>query len=409
MDFGAFPPEINSARMYTGPGSAPMLAAASAWGGLAAELRSAAAGYHSEINGLSGEGWTGPASAMMTAAAAPYVTWMETTAAQAEQTATQAKAAAAAFEQAFAMTVPPQVVAANRTQLATLIATNVLGQNTPAIAATEAHYGQMWAQDAATMYGYAANSAAATKVTPFSAPPQTTDPAGPDNQAAAVAQANATSASAGTQSALSQAITTTPNTLQALASPLQSGAATGVVEPISTGDLTNGVTNLMSSSFSPMGLAGITQAGADIAVLRGAAIAAADPFGLGALDLPPGIASGLGAGALGHLFPAVGMGAFAPASLSGAVTAGIGQGNLVGALSVPQSWAAAMPAAAPAPAASGALVSSWTAAAPAAGTGGAPGMPGMPLAGSGAGRGYGFAAPRYGFKPTIMGRPVIAG
>jgi PPE-repeat protein len=36
LDFAALPPEINSARMYTGPGSGPMLAAASAWHGLAA-------------------------------------------------------------------------------------------------------------------------------------------------------------------------------------------------------------------------------------------------------------------------------------------------------------------------------------------------------------------------------------
>ncbi len=59
------------------------------------------------------------------------------------------------------MTVPPAVVAANRTQLATLVATNVLGQNTAAIAATEAQYGEMWAQDAAAMYGYAGSSAVA--------------------------------------------------------------------------------------------------------------------------------------------------------------------------------------------------------------------------------------------------------
>ena len=37
----------------------------------------------------------------------------------------------------------------------------------------------MWAQDAAAMYGYAANSAATTaKVTPFTAAPQTTNQAG---------------------------------------------------------------------------------------------------------------------------------------------------------------------------------------------------------------------------------------
>ena len=36
MDFGALPPEINSGRMYTGPGCGSTLAAAAAWDGLAA-------------------------------------------------------------------------------------------------------------------------------------------------------------------------------------------------------------------------------------------------------------------------------------------------------------------------------------------------------------------------------------
>jgi len=34
MDFGALPPDINSARMYAGPGSGPPLTAAAAWDGL---------------------------------------------------------------------------------------------------------------------------------------------------------------------------------------------------------------------------------------------------------------------------------------------------------------------------------------------------------------------------------------
>lgn len=76
MDFGALPPEVNSVRMYAGPGSAPMVAAASAWNGLAAELSSAATGYETVITQLSSEGWLGPASAAMAEAVAPYVAWI---------------------------------------------------------------------------------------------------------------------------------------------------------------------------------------------------------------------------------------------------------------------------------------------------------------------------------------------
>ncbi|MDT5309050.1 MAG: hypothetical protein QOE48_4746, partial [Mycobacterium sp.] len=137
MDFAILTPEINSGRMYVGPGSGPMLAAAAAWNGLAAELYSAATSYQSVVSGLTAGPWLGPSSASMAAAAARYVAWMSTAAAQAEQTAAQAKAAAAAYETAFAATVPPSVVAANRSLLMALIATNVLGQNTPAIATTE--------------------------------------------------------------------------------------------------------------------------------------------------------------------------------------------------------------------------------------------------------------------------------
>jgi len=146
MDFAALCPEINSALMYSGPGSAPMMAAASAWKGLAAELDSAAVSYDSVVSALAGDQWRGPASESMAAAAKSFVTWMSTAAVQAEKSAAQAEMAAGAFEIAFAATVNPAAIAANRAQLMALIATNFLGQNTPAIAATEAHYLEMWAQ-----------------------------------------------------------------------------------------------------------------------------------------------------------------------------------------------------------------------------------------------------------------------
>lgn len=184
MDFVSYPPEINSARMYAGAGAGPMLAAAEAWDALAKELHSAANSYQAVISELTGGPWLGPASASMSAAAAPYAAWLRVTAAQADESSTQAKSAAAAYQTAFSATVPPMIVAANRAELATLVATNVLGVNTQAIALTEAQYGEMWAQDLAAMYGYAAASASSTALTPFDPPPQTTNPAGLIDQAA---------------------------------------------------------------------------------------------------------------------------------------------------------------------------------------------------------------------------------
>ncbi|MCV7425495.1 PPE family protein [Mycobacterium montefiorense] len=204
MDFGMLPPEVNSGRMYAGPGAGPMLAAAAGWDGLAAQLHSAAASYESTVSNLT-SAWLGPSSAMMAAAITPYMAWMTAAAAQSEQTANQARAAAAAYEAAFVATVPPPVVAANRAQLTALIATNIFGQNTPAIMATNAQYTEMWAQDAAAMYGYAGSSATAAQVTPFSQPPRTTNPAGTADQSAALAQATGT-APANAQSTLSQAM-----------------------------------------------------------------------------------------------------------------------------------------------------------------------------------------------------------
>lgn len=114
LDFGALPPEINSGRMYAGPGSGPLLAAAAAWDALAAELYSAAASYGSTIEGLTVAPWMGPSSITMAAAVAPYVAWISVTAGQAEQAGAQAKIAAGVYETAFAATVPPPVIEANR-------------------------------------------------------------------------------------------------------------------------------------------------------------------------------------------------------------------------------------------------------------------------------------------------------
>jgi PPE-repeat protein len=202
--------------MYAGPGSGPLMAAASAWDSVAAEMDTAATGYSSVITELTGSPWLGPASRAMIAAVTPYVSWISAAAAQAEEAASQARAAAAAYEAAFMLTVPPPVIAANRVLLMTLVATNFFGQNTPAIAATEAQYMEMWAQDAAAMYAYAGSSALATELSQFINPPNTATPEAAGDQSAAVAQAGATPAGQSAQTVASQLIASVPQALQQL-------------------------------------------------------------------------------------------------------------------------------------------------------------------------------------------------
>jgi PPE-repeat protein len=161
MNFSMLAPEINSARMFSGAGSAPMLNAAAAWDGLASELGSAASSFSGVTSGLAGQAWQGAASAAMMAAAAPYTKWLSAAAAGATGMAGQAQAVASAFEAAQAATVHPLLVAANRNGLLQLVMSNLFGQNAPAIAAAEAEYEEMWAQDVAAMTGYHAGASAA--------------------------------------------------------------------------------------------------------------------------------------------------------------------------------------------------------------------------------------------------------
>ncbi|MGA9491245.1 MAG: PPE family protein [Mycobacterium sp.] len=430
MDYGALPPEVNSARMYAGPGSGPIEAAATAWNGLAAELRSAATSYGSAVSELTDESWTGPSSTEMAAAAAPYVAWINSTAAEAEHVGSQAMAAAAAYQAAFSMTVPPAAIAVNRAQLASLVATNTFGQNIPAIAATESQYGEMWAQDAAAMYSYAANSAAASQVTPFTEAPQVANPAGSAGQSAAATQAAATAAG-NAQSSLSGLIS---QTLQSLASPAASSTTSGSGL---SGLLTNLLNDLgLTSTTTASGTGGLGSVGSGLLqdylylpAFFGAfvAIDALSPVISMAETAPPvaavgdvggGAADGAAGGADAGGGPS-GAGS-APDWAGGAdggagsvlvgdsgVAAGLGEAPSLGALSVPPNWLwsaappppMALPAGVPLPAGDAAL-------------GGGLGFPfafgGLPGAVA-AGAAASAAGSKFGSRLKVVARPPAAG
>ncbi|ORA12188.1 hypothetical protein BST16_17480 [Mycobacterium asiaticum DSM 44297] len=423
VDFGALPPEVNSLRMYTGPGSAPLLAAVAAWDRLAAELHATAAGYDTVISVLTGDGWLGPASESMLSAITPYLTWLSLTGVKAEEAASQAAAAAGAYEAAYAMTVPPAAVAANRAQLQMLVATNLLGQNTPAIAANEAAYGEMWAQDAAAMYGYATSSAAASTLTPFTQPAQVTDPAGQAAQAGAVTQAVGSATGTVAQSQLPQLMSSVPATLQGLSAP----AATAEAFP--GADLLANILNFLDGNDgNPYGIFlnsslvnGFVSAGyispaivapavfAGLADINAVALGAEEGAGvppMGSGSGNPSWIPGASPASPTNIPPLMDVAEASFTTGGGGVTAGVNQSAVVGRLSVPQTWTAATSVVNHAGAATAGGGWTSTAVAPAAASG-VPGFPGMPAPGM---YGHSFGnPPRYGFRPTIMGRPPAAG
>jgi len=294
MNFPMLPPEINSGRMYGGPGPESMIAAVTAWDRLATGLSCAAADFRAVTSKLAAE------------ATAPYIDWLNCAAKQAEYTATQAKTAVSAHEAALAAMVPPPAIDANRAQRASLAKANCLGQSSPAIADAEAEYEQMWAQDTEAMYAYARASADVSTLTPFSSPPPPTDPSGPARQGAGIAKAAgswALTAAPEVISTGSHVMSTIPEALKALSS-----------SPLATFD-----TSLSSVTSSLSKLSSLsTPSGVAISHLNSLNRAAA-------LNT---------AAALNSLIPNVGRS-------GGATDSGLGRGISIGTVWVPKAWARA--------------------------------------------------------------------
>ncbi|HXA87108.1 MAG TPA: PPE family protein [Mycobacterium sp.] len=386
LEFAWLPPEINSSRIFAGAGSGPLHMAATAWEGLAQDLQASASSFDSVIVGLTAGPWAGPASASMAAAAAPYVGWLTAAAGQAASAGVQARAAATAFEVAQAATVHPAAVTANRTTLATLIATNFFGLNAPAIAGTEFQYVEMWAADVGAMLGYHAGATSvASTMAQFSLPPvslaglsglvtqlgtQATTMLSPVLSAV-------TAAAPGVMSALST-VESAASGLQPLTSVAQIGMypASMAISP-----LMSLVQMASQSNTAGMAAANAAALAADPAKFVGSAVP--DMKALGG-------AGGLGAG----------------------MAADLGKARLVGAMSVPPTWQGSMPSRMISSAMSGLggmPNAAEMAAAAGQGTGGMGMMP-MPMGGGmGAGGGMpGGMMGRGGASPhVVQNRPSV--
>jgi PPE-repeat protein len=378
IDFSAFPPDVNSALMYSGAGSGPLLAAATAYANLAAEVSATANQWESIISLLTTEQWTGTGAAAAASAAQPIVTYLTETAATLEQASTAATTSAAAYEAAFAATIPPPVIAANESATATAIATNFMGVNSAIIAALQAEYEEFWVQDATAMTTYSAASLTAGTLTPVT--PLTT------------------AVNPGLQAVEAPAITAAP-VIQAAAIPVQSTSLLQSIDgALGTPSIFNSINGAVNTAAWFIGNT-IPTAVSLGHTLAGAAVPAAAVGDV----VPDAGAAGVVEGTMVRsVTPMAGLG------YGGAASAGMGESALVGKLAVPATWSAAAPTAELASATAPLGGSGWTVAAEEAGAGGmgAPGMPGM-VGGAGAKGAGAFAGPRYGTKPIVMPKSVV--
>jgi PPE-repeat protein len=244
--------------------------------------------------------------------------------------------------------------------------------------ATEAHYAEMWAQDAAAMYAYAASSASAGTLTPMTPPAPTANPAGLVVQAAAVAHAGAVT---GTQAGLIQTISSLPNAVAALASPLAAAAVpSSILSNTFVQNAINGTVNV--TAWWVMNT--ISNA---VLLSHMMSTAAATPAAFAGAQ---SVASGVGVAGSANFVGAP-------------VLAGLGQASTVGGLSVPATWSAATPAVG---SEASLAASGWAPAPDAAEEAGMPAVAPLAAVGS-AGRSLAFGGPRYGFKPTVMPKSVF--
>ncbi len=202
MDFGALPPEINSARIYSGPGSRPLMQAAAAWQRLANELTATAASYSSVISGLTGDDWLGPSALSMAAAAVPYVAVDEGHRRLGRAGRGSGRGQRRTPTSRRTRRPCPRRIAANRRTMLSLVKTNVLARTPRRSRLVKRSTAKCGPRTSWRWRAMAAPAAAASQLPPFTPPPATTSGAGSLSDAAATAAQAVVPAAAATDVSL---------------------------------------------------------------------------------------------------------------------------------------------------------------------------------------------------------------
>ena len=251
VNYWGLTPEVNAIRLTTGPGAAAMAPVVAAYTAAGTTHVQQGAQMMATAATTAAGSWQGVGGSAMMAAAVPKSEWQIEAGAHAAKASTLIGEAAAAHSAAVAATIPYPVVIANRIREATLQATNIIGQNTPAIGEADVEYAEYHAQNATAMTGY--STAAAGIVSGLSVPltPPVAAGANPAGMAAGLAGMGASAGQFGAQA-----------TMQGLSAPLQAaGQAVSSAAPAALSAATSSGTGTSGTEGADVGTMGNPQLG----------------------------------------------------------------------------------------------------------------------------------------------------